>query len=92
VRRIPEQDLFTVEADPFCSQATGDAASNRRRQHRNDNQIHTSCELERASGHPAFDHGETAENPIPLPNASSTKVSAAAAIPPATIAAHEVAD
>jgi hypothetical protein len=41
---------------------------------------------------PAFDQGETAENPIPLPNASNTKVSAAAATPPAIIAAQEVAD
>jgi hypothetical protein len=41
---------------------------------------------------PAFDQGETAENPIPLPNASNTKVSAAAATPPAMIAAQEVAD
>jgi hypothetical protein len=41
---------------------------------------------------PAFDQGETAENPIPLPNASSTKVSAAVATPPAIIAAQEVAD
>jgi hypothetical protein len=40
---------------------------------------------------PEFDQGETADNPIPAPNARSTSVKAAEATPPATIAAHETA-
>src|ERR671927_393399 len=41
---------------------------------------------------PEFGHGEMDEKPIPAPNASSTSVSAAAAIPPATTAPHATAD
>src|SRR6266511_3323435 len=41
---------------------------------------------------PEFDHGEIDENPMPAPNANNTNVSAAAATPPAAIAAHDTAD
>src|SRR2546430_2110446 len=41
---------------------------------------------------PEFDHGEIDENPIPAPNANNANVSAAAATPPAAIAAHDTAD
>jgi hypothetical protein len=38
---------------------------------------------------PELDQGEMAENPMPAPKASSTNVRAAAAIPPAAIAAQD---
>jgi hypothetical protein len=41
---------------------------------------------------PELDHGEIDENPMPAPNANNTNVSAAAATPPAAIAAHDTAD
>src|SRR5260221_13408608 len=41
---------------------------------------------------PELDHGEIDENPMPAPNTSNTNVSAAAATPPAAIAAHDTAD
>jgi hypothetical protein len=41
---------------------------------------------------PEFDQGETEEKPIALPNANKTRVRAAAAMPPAAIAAQETAD
>ena len=41
---------------------------------------------------PEFPHGETAENPMPAPNASRIRVSAAAAIAPAATAAQETAE
>jgi hypothetical protein len=40
---------------------------------------------------PEFAQGETADKPIPAPNARSASVKAAEATPPATIAAHETA-
>src|SRR5258708_23530003 len=41
---------------------------------------------------PELDHGEIDENPMPAPNTNNTNVSAAAATPPAAIAAHDTAD
>jgi hypothetical protein len=41
---------------------------------------------------PELGQGETAEKPIPAPNASSTNVKAAAVTPPAVTAAQETAD
>jgi hypothetical protein len=41
---------------------------------------------------PELGHGETAEKPMPAPNASSTNVKAAAVTPPAITAAQEAAD
>src|SRR5260370_37979873 len=41
---------------------------------------------------PELGHGEIDENPMPAPNANNTNVSAAAATPPAAIAAHDTAD
>src|ERR1700692_2584104 len=41
---------------------------------------------------PELDQGDTTEKPIPVPNASRTRVRVAEANPPATIAAHETAD
>jgi hypothetical protein len=41
---------------------------------------------------PEFGQGDTDEKPMPAPNASSTKVKAAAVTPPAITAAQETAD
>src|SRR5664279_1240158 len=38
---------------------------------------------------PELPHGDTAENPMPAPNARRTRVMAAAAIAPAAIAGHD---
>ena len=41
---------------------------------------------------PEFDQGEIADKLMPAPKASNTRVKAAEATPPATIAAHETAE
>src|SRR5579872_7448520 len=41
---------------------------------------------------PAFDHGDTAEKPMPVPSASSASDSAAATNAPAKTAAHDTPD
>jgi len=40
---------------------------------------------------PELPHGDTAENPMPAPNARRTRVMAAAATAPAAIAGHDTA-
>jgi hypothetical protein len=40
---------------------------------------------------PELPHGDTAENPMPAPNARRTRVRAAAAIAPAAMAGHDTA-
>jgi hypothetical protein len=46
----------------------------------------------KAVAEPPLDHGETAEKPTPAPNVRRIRLIAAAAAPPARIAAHETAD
>jgi hypothetical protein len=46
----------------------------------------------REAGAPAFAHGETAENPIPVPKARSASDKAAAANAPAMTAAQDTPD
>src|SRR5947207_3177136 len=41
---------------------------------------------------PELDQGEIAENPMPAPNANSSSVKAAVAMPPAAMAAQDTAD
>jgi hypothetical protein len=41
---------------------------------------------------PELAHGETAEKPIPTPNATKASVKAAAAMAPAATAAHDTAE
>jgi len=71
-----------MNADPFGAQAPSEIAADGGRHHCDDAKVYAGANIECGGGDPEFAQGETADNPIPAPNASSTSVKAAEATPP----------
>ena len=92
MRRITEKTLVNVDVIPTGTEPAGDVATERRGDHRDNDEEQAGCPAG-GRGRDTFAlHGETTDRPAPTPKATTINVTAAAVKPPAKIAPHETVE